>query len=200
MGQDRTGTTVPPAVGTPAPPLTLPTLDGRRVSLAEFAPGPVLVSFLRHAGCLICRAHLLKVLDRWPRIEAMGASALFVVHDEAAKVRAGMLADLDDLPFPVLVDLPRTSYRDWGLRRARWHEVWLDPRVYRTYARLLRGGERLRAGGRDVLQLGGDFVVDATSLATHSRPQVRDDRPPVTELMDALAAAAGTTHTGGPGA
>ena len=44
------GRTRAPAVGDPAPPLNLPTLDGDEVSLDGFRGRPVLVSFLRHAG------------------------------------------------------------------------------------------------------------------------------------------------------
>jgi len=40
----------PPAVGAPAPPLELPSLDGERFSLRDLADRPVFVSFLRHAG------------------------------------------------------------------------------------------------------------------------------------------------------
>ena len=38
----------PPAAGDTAPELVLPTLDGEAFDLAEH--GPVLVTFLRHAG------------------------------------------------------------------------------------------------------------------------------------------------------
>lgn len=40
----------PPRVGSPAPPLDLPTLDGGRVGLDGPRERPVIVSFLRHAG------------------------------------------------------------------------------------------------------------------------------------------------------
>lgn len=40
----------PPDVGQDAPPLALPALDGRHVDLDALRGGPVLVSFLRHAG------------------------------------------------------------------------------------------------------------------------------------------------------
>jgi thioredoxin-dependent peroxiredoxin len=40
----------PPASGDPAPPLDLPVLGGGRLDLAALRGGPVLVSFLRHAG------------------------------------------------------------------------------------------------------------------------------------------------------
>ena len=129
----------------------------------------------------------MKVRDRWSRWEAIDAVALFVVFDEPDRVRRTMLADLDvdSLPFTVLVDRERASYVRWGLTRAPWHTVWLDPRVYRSYWRLLRSGERLRTAGRDTRQLGGDFVMDPEGEVVFSRPQQRDDRPPVGELLRA---------------
>lgn len=39
-----------PRPGDPAPSLELPTLEGERFRLADHRQGPVLVSFLRHAG------------------------------------------------------------------------------------------------------------------------------------------------------
>ncbi len=133
----------------------------------------------------------MKVRDRWSRWEAVDAAALFVVFDEPDLVRRTMLADLEvgALPFTVLVDRERASYVRWGLSRAPWHTIWLHPAVYRTYWRLLRSGDRLRAGGRDTLQLGGDFVIGPDGDVVLSRPQQRDDRPPVGELLRAATQA-----------
>jgi len=130
----------------------------------------------------------VKVRDRWDRWEAAGAAAVFVVFDDPELIRRTMLAELDieALPFDVLVDRSRESYARWGLGRASWSTIWLDPNVYRTYWRLLRAGGRLREGGTDVLQLGGDFVLGADGLVVYSRPQERDDRPPVGELLRAV--------------
>lgn len=129
----------------------------------------------------------MKVRDTWDRWEAIGAGAVFVVFDDPDLVARTMLADLDagELPFPVLVDRDREAYRSWGLSRARWSTIWLDPNVYRTYARLIRAGAKLHTGGVDVLQLGGDFVVGPDGGIVYARPQQRDDRPPVTELFHA---------------
>ncbi|MDP9021812.1 MAG: peroxiredoxin family protein [Actinomycetota bacterium] len=44
MGNDA------PAVGDPAPPLTLPRMEGGDFRLEDQSGRPVLVSFLRHAG------------------------------------------------------------------------------------------------------------------------------------------------------
>ncbi len=127
----------------------------------------------------------MKVVKRQRRLESAGAAAVFVVHDEPELIRETMLADLD-VPFPVLVDLDREAYTAWGLGRASLATIFLDPKVWRTYAKALGNGERLRRGGRDTLQLGGDFVVDAHGAVAYARPQRRDARPPVGELLEVV--------------
>lgn len=130
----------------------------------------------------------MKVVTRADRLTAVGATAVFVVNDEPALVRRLMLADLD-CPFPVLVDIARTTYRGWGLHRASLLRIWMDPKVWRQYAGLLRAGARWRGTGADVRQLGGDFVIDPAGQICYSRPQERDDRPPVGRLLEAVEAA-----------
>ncbi len=131
----------------------------------------------------------MKVLDQQEKLDALGATVLFVVHDEPERVRRGLLDGLD-VPFPVLVDTQRIAYRAWGLRRSSMAGVWLDPRVWLRYAVLLARGERLRRLGGDTLQLGGDFVVGPDGNVTYARPQRRDDRPSVIALVNELRATA----------
>ena len=131
----------------------------------------------------------MKVLHHRDRVERTGGAAVFVVHDPPERVRSGLLRDLD-VPWPVLVDLDRVAYRAWGLRRAAFRTVWLDPRVWGRYVRLLLDGQRLQRLGRDSLQLGGDFVVGPDGVVTWARPQRADDRPPVGVLLDELERAA----------
>lgn len=131
----------------------------------------------------------MKVRDRSDRLDAVGGRAVFVVHDEPDRIRESMLAGLD-VDFPVLVDTDRRAYRAWGLGRAKWSTVYLDPKVWRSYARKLLSGQRLPKGGRDTLQLGGDFVVAPDGTLAYSRPQEVDDRPPVGEVLNAVEQAA----------
>jgi len=130
----------------------------------------------------------VKVLSQKPRLDDLGATALFVVHDDPTLIQRGLLDGLD-VPYPVLVDLERAAYRDWGLRRSSRAGVWLDPRVWARYAALVAQGERLLRLGRDTLQLGGDFIVDPDGIVAYARPQRRDDRPPVSLLVRELRAA-----------
>ncbi len=131
----------------------------------------------------------MKVHHQRRRLDELGATALFVVHDDPAFVRRTLLAELEPA-YPILVDRDRSAYRAWGLRRAPVWRIWADPRVWFQYARLLRQGERIRGRGQDTLQLGGDFVVGPDGVLIYARPQRRDDRPPVAELVRALETAA----------
>lgn len=124
----------------------------------------------------------MKVIKQHDRLTRAGATAVFVAHDEPEVLQDSMLAGLE-CPFPVLIDRQRSSYRAWGLQRASFAQIWLDPAVWRQYARLLRSGERLRTMGADTRQLGGDFIVDPQGVIAYSRPQRRDDRPPVGQLL-----------------
>ena len=132
----------------------------------------------------------MKVLGYKHRLDEIGATAVFVTFDDPEPVRSRLLAGLE-MPYPVLVDLKREAYRGWGLRRSTVAGVWLDPRVWARYAALVLRGERMHRPTADTLQLGGDFVLGPDGIVVYARPQQRDDRPPVGELLAALRDAAG---------
>ena len=127
----------------------------------------------------------MKVLSHRERIEAAGGLVLAVAFDEPGRVRAGLLSGAED-PWPVLIDGDRAAYRRWGLRRAsRLQLARLD--WVRGYGRMLLRGDRLARPGRDVLQLGGDFVISVDGTVVLSHPQSGfDDRPPAGLLVRAL--------------
>jgi hypothetical protein len=131
----------------------------------------------------------VKVHQQRRRLAELGATALFVVNDDPALVRRTLLAELEPA-YPILVDRNRRAYRAWGLRRAPVWRIWADPLVWLQYARLVRQGERIRGRGQDTLQFGGDFVVGPDGALIYARPQRRDDRPPLADLVRALETAA----------
>ena len=133
----------------------------------------------------------MKVLHHRERIGELG-TALFVAFDAPERLRDSLLYGLE-VPYPVLADRDRSAYRAWGLGRGSALTIWGDPGVWRRYAGELAHGARLRRPGADTLQLGGDFVVDRVGTVAYSRPQRRDDRPPVAELVQALERAAKTS-------
>jgi hypothetical protein len=128
----------------------------------------------------------VKVLSYRDRIETAGGLVLAVVFESPER----MLRGVDD-PWPVLIDRDRSVYGSWGLRRASRLRL-LRPGWVLGYAQMLARGERLALPGSDVLQLGGDFVVDRDGVVVLAAPQLGfDDRPPAGVLVKALEAAAG---------
>ncbi len=95
-----------------------------------------------------------------------------------------------ELPFPILVDPDRATYRAYGLGRASTARVWSLGTI-RRYAEILRrdGIVALRRPTEDTNQLGGDFVVDtAGRLSWGFWSEGPDDRPSVDELLAAVRA------------
>jgi peroxiredoxin len=67
----------------------------------------------------------------------------------------------DALPFPLLADPDREAYRAFGLKRISWWTL-LAPGVIGRYLKLMFSGwlPTKRNQEDDLLQLGGDFVLD----------------------------------------
>lgn len=100
------------------------------------------------------------------------------------------------LDFPVLGDPDRQVYRLYGLQRGTWRQV-LHPRGIGAYWKAWRRGIPIRRphGGDDVLQLGGDFLIDPQGrirLAHYSHDPA--DRPSADQLLSALS----PSHGDGP--
>lgn len=92
------------------------------------------------------------------------------------------------MPFVVCGDPARSVYRRYGLQRGGLLQVfrWRSVRPY-----VVAGGHGMRAAwsarGDDVMQLGGDFLVDPEGclrLAYYS--EAPDDRPPMAQLLAAI--------------
>lgn len=94
---------------------------------------------------------------------------------------------LDEIDVPVLVDPDRAMYRALGASRGSLRRVW-SPGTLAMYARLLRAGRRLQRSDEDTRQLGADVVIDRRGRVHRLwLPDGPDRRPPVSELVDAVA-------------
>ncbi len=95
----------------------------------------------------------------------------------------------NNLPFAVLLDPERSSYRSYGIGRTSVMRAW-GARAASRYVQLFAQGRwrDLRRPTEDTLQLGGDFVVapDGT-LAYGFWSEGPDDRPGVDELIAAIS-------------
>lgn len=121
----------------------------------------------------------------------LGAEIL-VVSQARPEVLAAFLRERPS-PLSIVADPGRAAYRAFGLERTSWAAM-LSPGVILRYLRhMVRGwrAERVRPG-EDVLQLGGDFVLDrAGRLAYAYRSAEPTDRPLVEVLLAAVRGLSG---------
>jgi AhpC/TSA antioxidant enzyme len=119
-------------------------------------------------------------------IRRLGAEVL-VVAQARPELLTAFVRD-QPLPFPILSDPQRDAYRAFGLEQTSWW-TFLRPGVMFGYLRLMFRGVQPQkpTEGEDVLQLGGDFVLDGQGRLVYAyRSAEPTDRPTVAALLQAL--------------
>lgn len=126
----------------------------------------------------------------YEHIRQVGAEVLAV-----SQARPELLAAFQreqQLPFPVVADPDRIAYRAFGLERTSWGAI-LRPGVVLRYLRLILRGWRPKQmpKGEDVLQLGGDFILDSEGRLIYAyRSAEPTDRPALKALLNVVHALA----------
>lgn len=87
------------------------------------------------------------------------------------------------LDWPLLIDSDRVLYRGYGMLAASFWDIW-GPRTWLVYARELLKGQKLQAAGSDVMQRGGDVLIDPQGIVRlHHVGNGPADRPEVAEIL-----------------
>ena len=173
-------------LGEPAPDFTLTTVEGETVTLHDVLDdghSAVLV-FLRHLGCLPCRAHVTELCARSETLAALDARVLVVSFGTLPAVQRWLSETCGE--FRVGIDRDRSVYTAYGLERSFWRSCSLRTRWF-YFKAWLAGTPTHTSQGEDLSQLGGDFIVDPTGrlrLVHPSREPV--DRPSVAQLLEVL--------------
>jgi peroxiredoxin len=137
------------------------------------------------------------VQGRLAEVRAQGAELVAVTQSRPEALAA--LLRVEPRPFPFLCDPERAAYRAFGLGRGSWW-MFLRPRVLASYLWGMARGWRPRrpVAGEDVLQLGGDFLLDRDGrLAFARRSADPGDRPAAEELIRRLTALSSGRGPGG---
>jgi hypothetical protein len=90
---------------------------------------------------------------------------------------------------PVVCDPDRAAYVAFGLERTGWL-TFFRPRVLWGYFRGMVRGYRVKRphAGEDVLQLGGDFVLDRNRRVAYAHPSADPaDRPAIAKILKTIA-------------
>jgi peroxiredoxin len=177
-------------IGDAAPEVSLRRPDGTPARLTDFEAPALLVVFLRHLACIACRAHLGEVEKVYPDIRASGGEVIAVSFTKPERLAA--VLRIKPLSFPALSDPGVESYHAFGLGRTTWLDI-LRPGVLLRFGKMMLHGwmPKQPNKGEDVLQLGGDFILDRQRrIAYVYRSLEPTDRPSGPALLEAVRRAA----------
>ncbi len=127
------------------------------------------------------------------RLDELGHNTRVVLVTFTDEGNLSQYQQTHDLPFPVLVDANRDTYRAFGLGRGTIARIW-GRKAARRYLDIFKeqGLTGLRRPTEDTLQLGGDFVVDPRGTLVYGFwGEGPDDRPAVGDLIAAVVNCSG---------
>ena len=166
----------------PVPPQDLATILNSKKTNSGFdlatlsRLSPVLVVFLRHAGCTFCRQTVRDVVVSKRRIESAGIRIVFVqLSDASASRQLFSTYGLEDPEY--IQDSDQQLYSAFGLRRGGFSAL-ASPKVIWSGLRAgLLEGHGIGFPEGDVLQLPGVFLLDDCEVVSSFRHKTAADRP-----------------------
>jgi peroxiredoxin len=146
-------------------------------SLAELSKaGPVLVVFLRHAGCTFCREALADLKQKRSQIEPLGTRIVLVTMMDdasAAEFFEGYgLADVERFSDPA-----QSLYRAFGLELGSFGQLFGWKTWWRGFVAAVLHGHWFGRIRGNVFQMPGAFLVCDGKIVTSYRHRAASDRP-----------------------
>jgi peroxiredoxin len=173
-------------IGDAAPTLSLPNYTGASVEISSlWRERPLVLVFVRHAGCPLCRAHSAELRDEHDQFEAAGANVALVAMGNPSQV--SQFREFNHLPFECLADEKQIAYKAYGIPRGKISQI-AGPSVWLAgFQSIWKHGAGAIIG--DKYQLPGTVIVDTLGkvrFVYHSRDS--SDWPTNEALLNALAA------------
>lgn len=171
------------------------TSTGESVSLIDFvaqhnsAGDAVLLGWMRHFGCTLCKKHAADWRALLPDITRLGPISVALIGNGPPAQAVDFIAELD-WPTYLFTDPQRVTYRALGLRRGVSTTFTL-PGLQRVMSSLRQGNSQtLSRIPTDPFQQGGAILVDTSGNVTlYHIEAFAGDYIDTDELMTALRAA-----------
>lgn len=175
-----------PAEPTAAPDVLLTRLDDSKVALGSlWREGPLLLYFMRHLGCALCRAHLRQLVEAYPQFQQRGLQVSAITF--ADPVSTNFVRQTQLVPFAMYYDMPRAVYQAFGMYEGTFGDV-LNLNVLAKQLQLIPKGFIPSIGLRaNIRQLGGSVVIDrAGVIRLHHLAHPIDRYPTTDQYLTAL--------------
>jgi peroxiredoxin len=163
--------------------------DGASHRLGDYwADRPVVVVFLRHFGCLLCREHASQLSDAYDDVKARGGDVVAIGTGDK-RYAADFIAE-EHIRFPVLVDDDAQAAKAATIRRKDMFTLIFGPGSVKGMWRAHRSGHRVHKAGKRVNQLGATFVVGPGDEVRYEyRDHDSGDHAPIPDVLAALSSA-----------
>lgn len=174
-----------PQLGEAAPNVAVRDVDGRVVHLAElWQDGPVVLVFLRHFGCPLCKVFLRQLREVYPECQALDAEIVALTMGQPGAT--GEFCRQQGTPFVCLSDYERQAYQAFGLGNSLMGAV--HPTTWLSYAREVLKGNLPRPMPPSMTgQMSGTFIIDRRGLVRFAHPsKTAADNPAMDELLMVL--------------
>lgn len=156
----------------------------RGISLAELTTStPVMLVFLRHFGCVFCKAAMVDIAQKRVEIEASGVEVIFVhMSDTATAKEYFSKFNLKNIQF--INDPDKKFYRAFGLVRGSFTQLfglqtWIKGFQINKEEKLKQeSGQHLG----DSFQMPGVFLLQKGEIIEHFIHQNVSDRPDYSKL------------------
>jgi peroxiredoxin len=161
------------AVGDAAPAFEVRDARGEALSLASLRGKKVVVIFLRHLGCPLCRMELAELKRRR---EEIGAEVIVFV--ESSDESVAQFAQRSDVKFHLVADPHKRVYSAYGVERGKLAAYLAPGALAGALRATFRGHMHGRCEGSE-LQLPGDFIVDEQGKVSfaHRGRHIADNTP-----------------------
>jgi peroxiredoxin len=146
---------------------------------------PVVLTFVRHFGCIFCREHVIELQGQMERIHALGAEVV-VVGNGAPHFIEGF-RELTGFRGPLYTDPSRKSYEAASLKHG-W-ATFMNLRAVTNLGRAFVGGARQGSIQGDPAQQGGTLVIAPPGrVLFHHVSDTAGDHPKLEKLFAVLEA------------
>lgn len=112
----------------------------------------------------------MQLQQRYGEIRQLGAEVVAISFEPLQRLKK-QVEDLQ-LTFPILSDPGLEVYRAYGVRRGSFRDVF-NLGASLQFLKLLLKGKLVLAGHGDIMQLGGDFIINEEGLLKYSHPASR---------------------------
>jgi peroxiredoxin len=173
-------------VGDKAPNATLYNGEGNAVNLADtWRNQPVLLTFLRHFGCIHCR-YMLTQLEKYNSIVADAGLASVSIAIGQPKHAAHFGKKL--APSITCLSTEGTdAHYSFGLKKAGIEQVF-NPRMMAATLRGFAAGQMQGETTGDIAMLGGLFIIDRGGIIRYaSSNEFAGDYPSIPEVVAGYA-------------